>query len=380
MTSKHPTLAIAIALPLRRIALLAIVATLLALAPCSTALARQAGGPLSDIIDQPQMGPAELQAIKDFTSPRMRSLASPDAQVRSTARRELLSPFMGAKSPSVSFRIAYGDELMGVLRQQAGGRDKSSAVWSMQMAGELGTTQAEQLLAQGLGNADSAIRYAAASAYGQVFRAMAGGRAAIPQQQQGTVLQTVGDAMTAEENIFVVDAYLRAFNAARGDNTFRVNAMDTAMDALSEQLKRRRENGAENGLQSAQTALRGVAMAQELIIDLGAGIPREAALAAARLTGQSMAFAMAAINDAGGLDGVEGAAADTYFALLRASETTAALANTAVGANNTPAGQPIDRAIQQANVGALQGAVDAWIGANGVLTRAPHNNDAANFG
>jgi len=379
MTSKHPTLAIAIALPLRRIAILATVATLLALAPSGTALARQAGAPLADFIDQPQMGPAELQAIKDFTGPRIRNLSSPDATIRSTARRELLSPFMGAKSPSVSFRIAYGDELMGVLRQQAGGQDESSAVWSMQMAGELGTTQAEQLLAQGLKNADSAIRYAAASAYGQIFRAMAGGRAAIPQQQQGAVAGAVGAAMAAEENIFVVDALLRAFNAARGDSTFRVNAMDTAMDALSEQLKRRRENGAANALQTAQTALRGVAMAQELIIDLGAGIPREAALSAARLTGQSMAFAMAAMGNAGGLGGVEGAAADTYFALLRASETTAALANTAVGGNNTPAGQPIDRAIQQANAGALQGAVDAWIGANGVLVRAPHNNNAADF-
>ena len=44
-----------------------------------------------------------------------------------------------------------------------------------------------------------------------------------------------------------------------------------------------------------------------------------------------------------------------------------------------PDGQPIDRAIGQGNEGALQRAVDAWIGPNGVLTRSPHTGRPDDF-
>lgn len=189
-----------------------------------SALAQVGVGLPANVVNAPNIGPAEQKAIDEHVEKWMKDLGLDEAEKVKKAREALAGPVM-EQNISVPFRLAYSKALVDAkLADLCKSKNDTIAINALRLAGEAAETQSIALLKDGFADKRTSVRYAAVFGAMRAFEQVApppgnpNGRA--PAVASGTLEQLVVSVAAAmnkdKEESLVVDAASRALLAAAG--------------------------------------------------------------------------------------------------------------------------------------------------------------------
>lgn len=173
---------------------------------------RQNLGTLSD---------AERQAVKGYVTEYAKNLLSDDPLLVRRDREALLRKLEGGNI-SVSFRLAYAQELDAILTQMLASTNERTVINGLVLAGELATDKTLAMV-QSKTTGAPAIRFEAACSLGRIFRAVQNNQPAI--NQISVPISGLEALIIAEKDAHVRDALVKAGLAATEIPAEKTNAI-----------------------------------------------------------------------------------------------------------------------------------------------------------
>jgi hypothetical protein len=190
--------------------LLGVLAALTAvIAPCLVAGALgQQVSLTEDIISASALTQPQRDRLHAFVAETIPMLASDNPSEVKRGRSGLLAP-LDNKRISVSFRLAYSEELTPILSGMARGRSELGAINALVVAGPLATVQATTMIEQFVKDNRAAVRYAAMSGLRRTFEALESTSPAIGAPDAASLVDRIAIRLLEEDNPQVFDACVR---------------------------------------------------------------------------------------------------------------------------------------------------------------------------
>lgn len=278
------------------------------------------------------ISPADRQIINGHVSANTDGLFSDDPTTLRRARNLIVEPLQ-YDSVSVAFRIAYGDALESTLDRAVSSKDPRVSLNALRIAGILSTQASTQHLLDRIDDEDEDTRFMAAHAMELVFKEVTRAAPAIGQDRARQLTDALGATVAGDANPFVVDAAVRALDAAAAGRWPAVaqDAMTTMAEKLGQRVR------ALNPGPDDQWILLADARALERLRQrINAGNVQGLAIRdAAKLAGHTLAYVGARLDLADDVpidDRERGQLAD----LAARAETIIFFATTPLGGNPTP--------------------------------------------
>lgn len=313
------------------------------------------------------------QRIRQFVGEQAALLAGKEPGASVKAREALEAP-LKCSQVTVAFRLKYGEALRTALEPLVGGADERVAVNALILLGKSKTSAALPALQTGLTSANAVIRMGATTAHRELLAQVAKDAGGFPDNARDQVLDRLGVALAKEGNAHVAEGLMLALgDATREKAELRARAMLRLADSAQQMLKTVRRGSGMKDPAWSRAMLRGLdAARQTLFAQAAGGLDREFARRAALLGGQVFAF----VRDR--LDAGVGATDPSLAMLAGAAEGLAIIANSSLGGAKI-ADRGMQALVTAGNAGGFEQAAEAWIGAGGVLTKAPYNAKAEDF-
>ncbi|MEM9066228.1 MAG: hypothetical protein AAGB51_12140 [Planctomycetota bacterium] len=317
-------------------------------------------------------GSSQEQAIRAFADRFSGDLTSADPALRARARRELLRPLTNTNA-TIAFRLAYSRVLSGALeRAIAGGPE--TGIGALRIAGDLASPTGVQLIEQGLRNADSAVRFSAASSAGRTFQAIGRSQPAVSEESLARLAAALSRAIGSDSSAAVADASARALGEAAGIEIQGYDGVAPgATRAVLEGLASRLSDP--ELLAGPVDPLLYVAVARGLEIANNrislANADNSTATLAANVAGHALGLVVRDLDDAD---------SDTAAALSSLAGTSEAVVYWSAELLRPGSGQQFDlRNAAQRGAAPFRNAASGLIGTNGQLASAPFNLDPTAF-
>lgn len=351
-------------------------AALLALSSPPGATAWAQGSLPDEIITAPTtLSGGQLDRLRAFTGPISRSLGSGDSELLSEARAAVVRAVQGP-SVSVAFRNALSRELEPTLERLITNGTPVEQINALRLAGEIATTRTADFLTRSLSADNRGVRYAAAAGLARSFDAVRVASPALGRQRITGLVDELAARLRTEQDPAIFDAVVRALATAgaidrQGYEAIRGHAFTSMSDAAADRILADRAAGLTPGPETLRAWLRAVDAARNAILR-PPGLDPQARRSAARLAGVQLRWAGAWAE--GGMSGGE-ATGELVRAMVAASEAVIYLIHSP--ATQTPS---LADAMARGQREALLAGVEALVGAQGALTRAPFNLDAGALG
>lgn len=219
----------------------------------------------------------------------------------STIKRSRLALQQPLRTQGISsnFRTAYGELIKSVLQPLIKDKRDEVAVSALAIAGELGTRDGMDLLADGLKDERAAVRARSALGFARTFTTCLEGTPALIPTQVESALGTLASAMSSERDAHVLDALGAAMEAAaripeRKLEGVRLRAVDVISSSVSPIVRK-------DGVGSFPLQMRVTRILYEVLRDDSVKIPEESVKQAAGLAGDALS---AVSRRLGGADAV----------------------------------------------------------------------------
>lgn len=366
----------------------AMLAAVVVLITSPRAALAQAGDTLpSDISTSVVLNESQKSAIKDFVEAIKGSLVSEDASKVREAMDKLRSPFTAASIPNISysFRHDYATALLPTLTEMMSAKNLANAesdmpIRALSIAGELATDDATSLMVKALGASRADVRYQAAYAVRRTFFMIAQSRTANPMTPEAvsSLLKVVGNHAADEHDSLVLDALVRAIEAASQKDEHRSESIRALGEAITSNAK---NAGPTADPSQASAMLRAATVMRDMLSNPGNGtLGQEVAKSAAQMGGQLVAYASRAVSSKK-IGPAGGDVRLTIADLATASQNVVLLAYTKIkigepAPNVQPLGDPL-------RAGTVQGDAEFLIRAGNfveqVLSKSPFGFDAGSF-
>lgn len=318
---------------------------------------------------------AEAQ-IRSFVE-RQVDMLDGDHQAQSRARDLLMEP-LACQPVGVSFRLKYSEIAEPLLTPLVNGENERVAVNALRVAARLRTTGSLRPIEAGLASKSAAVRYGASAAARDLFAQLAVDSFGFPENSVDRLMDRLATTLTTETDPIVGDGLVLALcdgpsasAALRNKGASRVNP------ALAVRVKSLRAEGA-TGAAWVDVTYRALDASRLTILEqiAAGGAEKAVATSAAVLGGQALALARDRMKSGSEADRA------AMMRLVNAAEITMVVSHNAI------TGQKVgEKALQRAfeaaassgDAGQFATAIDSWIGASGLLTKAPYSANAADF-
>ncbi|MCA9287890.1 MAG: HEAT repeat domain-containing protein [Phycisphaerales bacterium] len=302
------------------------------LAP-SAALAQTATIPANIITKTAQLTPDEVRTVNEYAEQAARNLSSTDPDAIRTARERILSPF-STRGMGVPFRLAYSNAVCPVAERLTTNDDELIAVNALRVLGEVGTDRSLNAIERSLDHPAVAVRYTAAYALLRTFEALSKETPAVSPDKVQSLLTRLGEMIRNEEDPWILDVSVRALIAASKINRQNFEAIPAAaIQQLAEATGNRVRTipAYEENLDRLTFMLRATVACRDALTDTGRPLPAGAARAAAGLSGDVLAFAVARVES--GVESQE--ERDLLRSLVRSAQASMFFAATAINPSGT---------------------------------------------
>lgn len=165
------------------------------------------------VVTGAQVTEEHVRLIREYVGEHAPKLESDLGPEIGRARSALIKP-LNNPSVSVAFRQRYGEVLVPAIERLTRSDRELVAVNALRIAGELATTQSTDLLRAAMRDARAPVRFAAISALGRTFDAIANKAPAIQPARARELLDDVAAHLDRETDPAVIDAGLRVFLSA----------------------------------------------------------------------------------------------------------------------------------------------------------------------
>lgn len=346
----------------------------------SSAVARQPAAPGQlpcALAAKQSLDAADEQAIRQFVAAQVPGLTSPDAAEGSKSRDALLNP-LACTGITFAFRSKYADVLTPALVPVAAAKEERHAVNALIVLGRLRTTLSADALAGSLKSDNPVLRFAAASGYRDLLSQIAKDSFGFPEGAIDRILDGLASSLKNEKNPDAADMMVVALgDATKASPALRGRAMLRLTDAMGQRLSNLRKDASVDR-EWSRTLLRSLDLARQSMLEQGGAgsIDKEFAKRAGLFSGQVFAFAR------------ERLAMKLSSEDADLSKAIAAAEGLGVIAHQAAAAQRIgEKGLQKAfdasfaagDSREFSDAIQSWIGADGILLKAPYNGSAADF-
>ncbi len=345
-----------------------------------------------DLPAKSELSPADAAAIASFAEQQIARLRDPDPAMAQKARKALVDPVLG-ESVTVPFRLEYAKALTARLTELTKGQDPMLAATALRVAGVIATATTERVLQEGLKSAVPATRFAAAVGYQELLRAVSLGSNSLGDSAVDTVLMTVKNSLEREADPKVAEGLvlsLRATAAAEraGNATLRIKSTQSLCDAGAAVLKRLRTTppaGTSTG-EWASPVYQALDGAYQTMLQLQAGgtpITTPFAKSAGVFAGFALAHARDRLATLDPTSAASKPELDALTLIVGVSENVIVLSDQQANPGNKATAKELRKSFEQAaqrnDATWFDDAAAAYIGANGLLTRPPYGQNAADL-
>ena len=327
------------------------------------------------IVTSTQLDSAARSTVDAYAAGWIERLASDEPAERDRARRALLQPLKG--SPTPAFRIQYGSQVKSRLARLVTG-DETDRLFAAELAGRLATVDAHAAALELLDDASPAVRYAAARAARLQLASIDNPPAALNDQHRAQLVSALAERIEVESDAGALDGLLTAATEAVLRNSPTADALlETLCDALTTNVRA----GALDAeiIPASRAMLRSVAAVQQRYRNTNSLAP-DLARQSGLLAGSVMAHVLETVEM--NVDAEDVTNADSLEQLVKAAHNLAFFAAHASGVR-LQADEGISDAFarwrETGDARNLRREIEKWIGAGGVLTRAPFNAKPADF-
>lgn len=330
--------------------------------------------PLPDgVATRASLAEADRSAVRAWAGDLIEALRNGDAGAVSSARTTLIDTL--SRETSVAFRLEASGALTPALAQLARGADETRAFNAFQVAGVLATDAAAEILRNALAGNSPTIRYGGALGSRILFQQFIAGRSPLTQEAITAHMRALASALEREGDPVVAEGLMTSFAVQFPTPGARAASLRIMDESVAKRIEALRSAG-DSDPRWTRAVVRAVDSSRRLLLDQQVAGQRDEqfARAAATLAGNGLAFAKSRLNEGPGAD------RDAVGDLLKASEVTLLLTAQQLGARDIGNEQPIAQAWDRSNDGALQQAIDRWVGQNGLLYRAPFNLPSGSLG
>lgn len=343
----------------------------------SAALARQSSLPCALAAKQTLDGADETR-IRAFITQNLDEWKRDDANASAKARANLLEP-LNCKEISFAFRLKYGESLVPALTTYVGGSDEQRSASAAIMLGRVRTGSAADALTSGLSAKSPATRLASASGYRELLRQVSKDAFGFPDASIDRIFDGLASALTSETDPFVADILVASLGDATRENpALRGRAMPRLAAAAAERLRTLASQTTGTPSDWSIMTLRALDLTRQTMFEQsGTGtVDRELARRSALLAGHVLAYVQNRIAS-------RTAQGDSILAqAVAASEGLALIAHQTLTGERL-AEKGLERAYSASQSGndasAFSQAAQQWIGAEGLLTKAPYNAKPTDF-
>lgn len=332
-----------------------------------------------------QLTPDQKAAITSFVNANTASLTGNNAAMVRDAMDRLRSPFTTAAIPDISFsfRHDYSEALLPTLKSMlspANVADPNSElpIRALSVAGELGSEDAAALLTAALGASRADVRYQAAYGLRRTFVMISDSRT--PLMLRGAVtslIKSASDAAANERDPLVLDAMIRAIQAAGQTDEHHAEAIRAMGDAIGANAR-----NAAPGKEPAQAlAMLRAATAMRDMLSAPGPLEVNAAKSGAEMAGQLVAYASRAVSQKAIVAGTANDTRQAIADLATASQTAIFVAYTKIKiGENAPSASPLGDPLRAGTVqGDAQFLIDVSTFVVEVLARAPFGFPPGSF-
>jgi hypothetical protein len=245
-----------------------------------------------EIVSAPSLSSDARSSIGTYVSEIVPKLTGEDDAAFFRARDAALEPLQ-QPSCSVAFRIEYGRQLMDTLKSLAAGSSEVRAINAMRIAGQLASDPAVDLLQRSLTDERVSVRYAAVLGLRMAFEAIESQPPAIVPDSASRVVVLLSKRFDAEQDAYVIDAIIRALDAAgRITSANYAATRDQAYTLLAKELGKRVANAKPGEFDEGQLAslLRAGVALRDAVTRIAVPLQRDTLIAAAGYAGDLLAL------------------------------------------------------------------------------------------
>ncbi len=328
----------------------------------------------AEVRSRAQMTPADTGVIQAYVDENAAGLTG-EIRAAQQARDRLLEP--AAAKVSVAFRLGYSEALAGKLAGLYGHADDRVAFNAIRIAGELASPVTLDGVRAGLGDSRASVRYGAALAARTAFQHAANRNAALTDTQTSDLVGMLTRALTSEADPAGVEGMIAALDAA--PQGARLGALQALAGAVSQQARTfgRAGRGGDPAAWAGAFQRAVKTVQSSLLEQMRVGKPDEGfAKASAELCGALLGHAKRRAE--AGQGEVSEAEWNALGALAADAEGALIFTHLAL-TGQQQAEQTVKAAWEARDAGRISREIDRWIGAGGMLTKAPYSMSVEKF-